>query len=71
MGIVTGVLVVAGALAVGLGISLLFAFPVEWAWNYVMPTLFGLKEIDWGQAFCLNFLASTLIKSTTSLESKD
>jgi len=29
---------------------LLMAYPLMWCWNYVMPFLFGLKTITWGQA---------------------
>lgn len=40
------------------------AFPVKWCWNYAVVTTFGLPAITWGKAWCLSFLASTLIKST-------
>lgn len=44
--------------------GLVLAFPIKWTWNYVMPYLFDFKEITWGQAWCLNFLAGCLIKAT-------
>lgn len=28
-------------------------FFLSLAWNYVMPSLFGLSEIGWLQSFCL------------------
>ena len=53
-----GMVVVVAAVALGL------AFPLKWTWNYVMPYLFGLKAITWGQAWCLHFIAGMLIKSS-------
>lgn len=44
--------------------GLLFAFPIKWCWNCVMPYLFNLKEITLGHAWCLSFLSGCLIKST-------
>jgi len=44
--------------------GLLFAFPIKWCWNYTMPYLFELKEITWGQAWCLNFICHCLIKAS-------
>lgn len=49
-------------------ISILFAFPVKWMWNYVMPYLFELKEVGVFQAWCLTclcrlFFSRTEIKS--------
>ena len=32
------------------GLGLLLAFPIKWTWNYVMPYLFDLRTITWGQA---------------------
>ena len=59
------------ALAIGLVvlIALLMVFPLMWCWNYVMPDLFGLAEIDWKQAFVLNILSSILFKSSNSSSS--
>lgn len=34
------------------------------AWNHVVPSLFGLKEIGLTEAFALNVLASCVIKSS-------
>lgn len=44
-------------------LSLLLAFPLMWTWNYVMPYLFNLPSLSWGQAWCLHFVASMLIKT--------
>ncbi len=43
--------------------GLFFAFPLMWTWNYVMPYVFGLPTITWGQAWCLHFVATMLTKS--------
>jgi hypothetical protein len=32
-------------------VGTLFAFPIMWMWDYVMPELFGLTEITFWQAF--------------------
>jgi hypothetical protein len=63
--IVLGVLIFLGSF------GLLLAFPVKWCWNATMPYLFALKEITWGQAWCLDFLAAMLIKSSLSTTTKD
>lgn len=51
-------------------ISLLMAYPTMWAWNYVMPYLFGFKTLNFWQAFCVNYLAGSLIKSTLTNTNK-
>jgi hypothetical protein len=44
--------------------GLLLAFPIMWAWNYSLVPVLGLPTITWGQAWCLNFLAHMLLKSS-------
>lgn len=46
-------------------LGLFFAWPLMWTWNYVMPYVFGLPVITWGQAWCLHFVASMLTKSVS------
>ena len=58
------VVMVIGAIVTVARIGLLLAFPIKWCWNYVMPYLFDFKTITWGQAWCLHFVAGSLIKST-------
>lgn len=48
------------------GVAALIAFPLSWAWNYVIPELFGLPRIGAMQAFCLSFVSGSLIKSSLS-----
>ena len=45
---------------------LAFAFPTMWCWNYLMPDLFGIKEITFTQAVVLNVLSNVIFKSTSS-----
>ena len=52
------------------GIAILTALPVMYMWNYLMPSIFGLKEIDFTQALILSALCSTLFKSSPSTSSK-
>lgn len=58
----TAVVVVGGFVLLALVLSL----PVMWLWDWLMPELFGLKEITLFQAWGLNFLCSLLFKSHTS-----
>jgi hypothetical protein len=41
-----------------MGINLVWAFPVKWCWNYVVPHLWGWPELTWGQAWCFMFLVA-------------
>jgi hypothetical protein len=53
-----------------IGLAALWALVTWWAWNIVIPYLFGLKTISLIQAFALNLLAAAFFKSTTSLNCK-
>lgn len=55
---------------VWLVISLIFAFPVMWLWNWLMPAIFKLPTITVAQALGLNLLASFLFKGTTNINQK-
>jgi len=59
-----------GAVLLGLVLiivgSLLLAFPTMWLWDYLMPTLFKLKEITIYQAIALNVLSGILFKSSSN-----
>jgi hypothetical protein len=39
-------------------IGALFAFPIMWLWNALMPDIFGIKEISWLQAWGLQLLCT-------------
>lgn len=45
--------------------AVLLGFPLMWAWNHVIPGLFGLPEIDFLKAVCLHFVAGLLVKGST------
>lgn len=69
--LVVGVIAAAGAIALVVITALLFALPVKWTWNATMPYLFALKELSVGQAWCLAFLAGSLIKSSTVVKAEE
>lgn len=45
----------------GLAISLLFAWPVQLLWNWLLPRLFNLPEITFLQAWGLEILCGMLL----------
>ena len=47
-------------------VSLVCALPVMWLWDWLMPTIFGLKEITLLQAWGLSALCGLLFKDNTS-----
>jgi hypothetical protein len=50
--------------------AIIMAFPTMWLWNYIMPYLFVIPEIDLYQAMAINFLSSILFKSNVSIKNK-
>ena len=54
---------IVAAIAVLIGLSLIMALPTMLLWDWLMPTIFGLKEITLFQAWGLNFLCGLLFKS--------
>ena len=50
--------------------DLLLAFPLLYAWNYVIPELFKLPSISYWQAFALLIVATLLVKGSSSSSSK-
>ena len=65
-----GIFAIAGLMMVVNIFGLLLAFPIKWTWNFAMTAIFGLPSITWGKAWCLNFLASILLKSNWKTETK-
>lgn len=47
-------------IALYLVLSFVFALPVKWLWNWLMPTLFNLPIITWIQSWGLSLLLSLL-----------
>lgn len=41
-------------------LPLVFALPIKWLWNWLMPTLFNLPIITWIQSWGLSLLLSLL-----------
>jgi hypothetical protein len=63
--ILTVISAVIGIVALVVGVSLLLAAPVMWLWDWLMPTLFGLKKITLCQAWGLMVLCGFLFKSNS------
>ena len=55
-----------GGVALLIGLALMFAVPTMLLWDWLMPELFGLKEITLLQAWGVNFLCGMLFKNNTS-----
>ena len=55
-----------GILAMIFVITVVWAIPVYFLWNWLMPTIFGLPEITLIQSWGLNLLSAFLIKSHTT-----
>lgn len=51
--------------------SLLTAVPVWLLWNELIPEIFGLKPIDFWQAFGLILLLGALFRGVLTVEMKD
>ena len=47
-------------------LGLVCGLPVMWLWDWLMPTIFGLKEITLFQAWGLSALCGLLFKDNTS-----
>jgi hypothetical protein len=54
------------AVATLVAISLIMALPTMLLWDWLMPELFGLKEVTLFQAWGVNFLCGMLFKSHNS-----
>ena len=51
--------------------SLVFAIPTYYLWNWLMPKLFHLPEVTLFQAWGINFLTSILFKSSSTGKTKN
>lgn len=58
--------IVLGILAAAIGLVILQGIPVYLLWNMLMPELFGLKAITFGQAICISGLSATLFRSNST-----
>lgn len=60
--------IVVGGLIVLFAVSALMSLPVMLLWDWLMPKIFGLPEINWFQAWGLLFLSGLLFKSHTTVK---
>ena len=65
MNVVTMILAGAALLFV---VAALMSLPVMLLWDWLMPTIFGLPEITWFQAWGLLFLCGLFFRSHTSIK---
>lgn len=52
-----------GVLGVAALLALILGLPVMLLWNWLLPVLFGFKEITFVQAIGINLLSGLLFKS--------
>ena len=60
------VLVFLSAVSMLVLMAAVMSLPVMLLWDWLMPTIFGLKEITWLQAWGLMFLCGLLFKNHSS-----
>lgn len=66
------VLTIIGKLSFWLfGFAFILAFPVMWCWNYVIPPITNLPEINYLQAFVLYILSGLLFKQTRIIKNEN
>jgi len=46
--------------------AFIFSLPIMWLWNWLMPTLFGLVEINWLQALGISILTGFLFRTNNN-----
>lgn len=59
-------LLILGALILGTLIACLLAWPVMLLWNWLMPAIFGLMQINFWEALGLSVLAGLLFKNPST-----
>lgn len=57
---------IAASILLMFAIAMLVSLPVMWLWDWLMPELFGLKEITWLQALGITLLSGLLFRSSSS-----
>lgn len=57
---------IATIIGVFLLVALLMGLPLMLLWNWLMPHIFHLPEIEFLQAVGLNFMCSIMFKSTST-----
>lgn len=62
------VTVIFGAIALLFIVAAVMSLPVMLLWDWLMPGIFGLREITWFEAWGLLFLSGLLFKSHTTVK---
>ena len=62
------VTVIFGAIALLFIVAAIVSLPVMLLWDWLMPGIFGLREITWFEAWGLLFLSGLLFKSHTTVK---
>jgi hypothetical protein len=62
------VTVIFGAIALLFIVAAVMSLPVMLLWDWLMPGIFGLREITWFEAWGLLFLSWLLFKSHTTVK---
>jgi hypothetical protein len=62
---IDGILALIGILAL---VVILLGLPLQLLWNWLMPSIFGLKYITFWEAVGLNTIASILFKSNINIK---
>lgn len=58
--------VIVSIVLIAMFLGLLLAFPVMWLWNWLIPSMFGLKIINVWEAWGIIVLCNLLFKSTST-----
>jgi len=58
-----------GLIGLIVALAFLFSIPLLLLWNWLMPVIFGLKEITWVQSIGILMLSGILFKSGTPIKS--
>lgn len=67
--IFTFITTILGAIALVFILSLVLSLPVYWLWNWLVPSIFALREITWGEAWGLLLLTGFLFRNSSSNKS--
>ena len=65
----TGMII--GGVILAAGLAFLFGLIVMWLWNWIMPDVFGLKELTYWQAWGIVLLAHILFKAGGHKDSRN
>lgn len=68
---VKNIVLASTAILLGVILSLLLAWPVVWLWNFaVAPTIDGVHELTFWQAYCLSLLVSIVFRTNIKVKTK-